>query len=207
MLETARLTRRNSGPRSTRQSRSPNLVVLSALALGLVATAWGSSRSMFSIGSVASTAQAQPAGSSRLQLRATLKSAAEKLNDIASAAPEMIRAMFAGTTTSASLLALDDQSVAAQAQLESAFLAANEKGALSPDESKELARLGELAKKTRDPVKEDLATLKGVLALPLVGGDTAVRLAPKSQQDAAINNAEAAKKAVGALAVAIRKLP
>jgi hypothetical protein len=140
-------------------------------------------------------------------LSGTLKSAAEKLNDIASAGPEMIRAMFAGTITSASLLALDDQSVAAQAQLESAFLAANEKGALSADESKELARLGELAKKTRDPVKEDLATLKGVLALPLVGGDTAVRLAPKSQQDAAINNAEAAKKAVAALVAAIRKLP
>jgi hypothetical protein len=207
MPETARLTRRNAGLRSTRQCRSPNLVVLSALALGLVEIAWVSSCSMFSIGSVASTARAQPAESSRLQLRAKLKSAAEKLNDIASAAPDMIRAMFAGKTTSASLLALDDQSIAAQAQLESAFLAANENGALSPDESKELARLGELAKKTRDPVKEDIATLKEVLALPLVGGDAAVRLSPKSQQDAVVNNAEAAKKAVSALAAAIRKLP
>jgi hypothetical protein len=34
-----------------------------------------------------------------------------------------------------------------------------------------------------------------------------VRLAPKSQQDEVINNAEAAKKAVGALVAAIRKLP
>ena len=207
MLETARLTRRNARPRSTRQSRSPNLVALSALALGLVATASASSRSQFSIWSVASTAQAQPAGSSRLQLRAKLKSAAEKLNDIVSAAPDMIRAMFAANATSASLLALNEQSIAAQAQLESAFLVANEKGALSPDESKELARLGELAKNTGDPVKEDIATLKSVLGLPLVGGDAAVRLAPKSQQDAAVNNAEAAKRAVAALAAAVRKLP
>ena len=96
---------------------------------------------------------------------------------------------------------------AAQAQLESAILAANESGALSPDETKELARLGELAKKTRDPVKEDIETLKSVLALPIVGGDAAVRLAPKSQQDAVIRNAEAAKRAVGALLAAIRKLP
>ena len=207
MPETARLTNTHAGLRSPWQYRSPNLVVLSALALGLVAIAWVSSCSMFSIGSVASTARAQPAESSRLQLRAKLKSAAEKLNDIASAAPDMIRAMFAGKTTSASLLALDDQSIALQAQLESAFLAANESGALSADESKELARLGELAKKTRDPVKEDIATLKEVLALPLVGGDTAVRLAPKSQQDAVVNNAEAAKKAVGAVAAVIRRLP
>ena len=74
-------------------------------------------------------------------------------------------------------------------------------------ESKEIARVGELAKKTRDPVKEDIETLKEVLALPLVGGDAAVRLAPKSQQDAAVNNAEAAKRAVAAVAAAIRKLP
>ena len=129
------------------------------------------------------------------------------MNDIASAAPDMIRAMFAGNTPSASLLALDEKSIAAQAELESAFLAANESGALSADESKELARLGELAKKTREPVKEDIETLKSVLAVPIVGGDTAVRLAPKSQQDAVINNAEAAKRAVGALVAAIRKLP
>jgi len=70
-----------------------------------------------------------------------------------------------------------------------------------------LARLGELAKKTRDPVKEDIETLKSVLALPIVGGDAAVRLAPKSQQDAVVRNAEAAKRAVGALLAAIRKLP
>jgi hypothetical protein len=207
MPETARPTRTNAGLRSTRQCKSPNLLVLSALALGLVATEWVSSCSMFSIGLVASTAQAQPAGSSKPQLRAKLKSAAEKLSGIASAAPAMIRAMFAGNATSASLLALDEQSIAAQAQLESAFLAANENGALSPDESKELARLGELAKKTRDPVNEDIATLKSVLNLPLVGGDAAVRLAPKSQQDAVVNNAEAAKKAVAALVAAIRKLP
>ena len=68
--------------------------------------------------------------------------------------------MFAGSTTSAKLLALDEQSVAAQAQLESAILAANESGALSPDETKELARLGDLAKKTRDPIKEDIETTK-----------------------------------------------
>ena len=129
------------------------------------------------------------------------------MNDIASTAPDMIRAMFSGKTTSASLLALDDQASALQARLESAFLAANQRGALSGDESKEIARLGELAKKTRDPVKEDIGTLKEVLALPLVGGDTAVRLAPKSQQDAAVNNAEAAKRAVAAVAAAIRKLP
>ena len=119
----------------------------------------------------------------------------------------MIRAMFAGNATSASLLALDEKSIAAQAELEAAVLAAQEKGALSADESKELGRLGELAKKTRDPVKEDIQTLKDVLNLPLVGGDTAVRLAPKSQQDAVVNNAEAAKRAVAALTAAIRKLP
>ena len=114
---------------------------------------------------------------------------------------------FAGSATSAKLLALDKQSVAAQAQLESAVLAANESGALSPDETKELARLGDLAKKTRDPIKEDIETLKSVLNMPIVGGDAAVRLAPKSQQDAVVANAEAAKKAVGALVSAIRKLP
>ena len=206
MLETARLTCRNAGLSSTRQCRSPSLVALSALALCLVANAWGCPW-MSLMGSVASTAQAQSAEPSRLQLRAQLKSAAEKLNDIASAAPDMIRAMFAGKTTSASLLALDDQAIALQARLESAFLAANERGALSADESKEIARLGEPAKKTRDPVKEDIGTLKEVLALPLVGGDTAIRLAPKSQQDAAVNNAEAAKRAVAAVAAAIRKLP
>jgi len=131
----------------------------------------------------------------------------EELNGIASAAPDMIRAMFAGNTASANLLALDEKSIVAQAQLESAILAASERGALSADETKELARLGELAKKTRDPVKEDIETLKSVLALPIVGGDAAVRLAPKSQQDAVIRNAEAAKRAVGALLAAIRKLP
>src|SRR5205085_8039967 len=149
MLETARLTCRNAGLSSTRQCRSPSLVVLSALALCLVANAWGCSW-MSLMGSVASTAQAQSAEPSRLQLRAKLKSAAEKMNDIASAAPDMIRAMFAGNATSASLLALDEKSLAAQTELESAALAAQQRGALSADESKELARLGELAKKTRD---------------------------------------------------------
>ena len=204
MPETARLTNTNPGLRSAWQYRSPNLVVMSALALGL---AWFSSCSMFSLGSIGSTAHAQPADSTRLQLRAKIKSAAEELNGIASAAPDMIRAMFAGNTASANLLALDEKSIVAQAQLENAILAASERGALSADETKELARLGELAKKTRDPVKEDIETLKSVLALPIVGGDAAVRLAPKSQQDAVINNAEAAKRAVGALLAAIRKLP
>src|SRR5438105_15684170 len=106
MLETARLICRNTGLSSTRQCRSLSLVALSALALCLVANAWGCSW-MSLMGSVASTAQASEPR--RLQLRAELKSAAEKLNDIASAAPDMIRAMFAGKTTSASLLALDDQ--------------------------------------------------------------------------------------------------
>ena len=207
MPETARLTLTKAGRRSTRQPTSSTLVVLSGLALWLGAYAWVSSCSMFLMGLVDSTAHAQPAESSRLQLRAKIKSAAEKLNDIASAGPDMIRAMFAGNTPSASLLALDEKSIAAQAELESAFLAANEGGALSADESKELARLGELAKKTREPVKEDIETLKSVLAVPIVGGDTAVRLAPKSQQDAVIKNAEAAKRAVGALVAAIRKLP
>jgi hypothetical protein len=162
---------------------------------------------MFLIGSVGSPAHAQPADSTKLQLRAKIKSAAEELNAIASAAPDMIRAMFAGNTPSATLLALDEKSIVAQAKLEGAILAASESGALSADETKELAQLGEPAKKTRDPVKEDIETLKSVLALPLVGGDAAVRLAPKSQQDAVVNNAEAAKRAVGALLAAIRKLP
>ena len=72
---------------------------------------------------------------------------------------------------------------------------------------KRLRGWGNLQKRTREPVKEDIGTLKEVLALPLVGGDAAVRLAPKSQQDAAVNNAEAAKRAVAAVAAAIRKLP
>jgi hypothetical protein len=159
------------------------------------------------LASITSTARAQPAESSRVQLRAQIKSAAEKLNDIASAAPDMIRAMFAGNTPSASLLALDERSIAAEAELESAVLAAQKSGALSDDEIKELGRLGELAKKTRDPVKEDIELLKSVPDLPIVGRDAAVRLAPKSQKDASINNAEAAKKAVGELLAVIRKLP
>jgi hypothetical protein len=209
MPETARPTCPNARLKSPRPLRSPTVVVLSALVFCLGAGAWVgvSSCSMLLIGSVGSAARAQPAESSRLQLRAKMKSAAEKLNEIASAAPDMIRAMFAGNATSASLLALDEKSIAAQAELESAALAAQESGALSAEEIKELAQLGELAKKTRDPVKEDIETLKEVLALPLVGGDAAVRLATKSQQDAVISNAEAAKKAVGALAAAIRKLP
>jgi hypothetical protein len=204
MPETARLTNTHAGRKSTWQRKSPNLVVVSALALGL---GWFSACSMFLMASVGSTAHAQPSEPAKLQLRAKIKSAAEELNGIASAAPDMIRAMFAGNTASANLLALDEKSIVAQAKLESAILAASEGGALSADETKELARLGELAKKTRDPVKEDIATLKSMLALPIVGGDAAVRLAPKSQQDAVINNAEAAKRAVGALLAAIRKLP
>jgi len=142
-----------------------------------------------------------------VQLRAAIKSAAEKLNDIANSGPDMIRAMFAGKTPSASLLALDEKSIAAQAELESAVSAAQKSGALSDDETKELARLGDIAKKTRGPVKDDIEALKSVPDLPIVGRDPALRLAPKSQQDAAINNAEAAKKAVGELVAAIRKLP
>jgi hypothetical protein len=115
--------------------------------------------------------------------------------------------MFSGNTPSASLLALDERSVAAEAELESAVLAAQKSGALSDDELKELGRLGELAKKTRDPVKEDIELLKSVPDLPIVGRDAAVRLAPKSQKDASINNAEAAKRAVSELLAAIRKLP
>jgi hypothetical protein len=159
------------------------------------------------MGLVASRAHAQPPEANRQQLRAKMKSAAEKLYDIASAAPDMIRALFAGNTPSASLLALDEKSIAAQAELEGTALAAQKSGALSDDESKELARLGELAKKAREPVKEDLETLKAVPDLPFVGRDAAVRLAPRSEQDAIINNAEAAKRAVGALVAAIRKLP
>jgi hypothetical protein len=202
MLETARLKRANVGLRFARLSKSPNL--LGALAIGL---AWSSPCSIYLVATISSTAHAQPAESNKLQLRAKIKSSAEKLNDIASAGPDMIRSMFAGNTTSAKLLALDEQSITAQAELESAVLAANESGALSADETKELARLGELAKKTRDPVKEDIETLKSVPDLPIVGRDAAVRLAPKSQQDAVVRNAEAAKQAVGALVAAIRKLP
>src|ERR1700687_284006 len=120
MPETARLTNTNAGLRSARQCRSPNLVALSALALGL---GWFSSCSMLLIGSVASTAHAQPAESAKLQLRAKIKSAAEELNGIASAAPDRIRAMFAGSVPSADLVALDEKSIVAQAQLESAVLA------------------------------------------------------------------------------------
>jgi hypothetical protein len=109
MSETARLTRTNPELRSTRQSGSRNLLVF-VLTVGL---AWSGCYSMFLIGSVGSTVQAQPAESSRLEPRAKIKSAAEKLNDIASAAPDMIRAMFAGNATSASLLALDEKSMAA----------------------------------------------------------------------------------------------
>jgi len=136
-----------------------------------------------------------------------MKSAAEKLNDTARGAPDMIRAMFAGNTPSATLLALNEKSIAAQAEFENAVLAAQKSGALSDDESKQLARLGELAKKTRDPVKGDIATLKSLASLPFMGRDAAVRLAPKSQQDAAINHAEAAKRAVGELVKAIRTFP
>jgi hypothetical protein len=201
MPKTARPSRKNAELRLPGQSRSLTVLVLSVLALGAPATPEVGSCS------ITSTAHAQPTESSRLQLRAQIKNAAKKMNDIARAAPDMIRAMFAGNTPSASLLALDEKSIAAQAELENAVLAAQKSGALSDDESKELARLGELAKKTRDPVKEDIETLKSVPDLPIVGRDAAVRLAPKSQQDAVINNAEAAKRAVGELVEAIRKLP
>lgn len=207
MQETARLTRTNAALRFPRQWRSLTLIVLSGFALRVAPNAEVSSFSTFLMGSLASRAHAQPAEGSRQQLRAKIKSAAEKLNGIASSAPDMIRAMFAGNAASASLLALDEKSIAAQADLENAVLAAQKSGALSDDETKELARLGELAMKTRGPVKEDIETLKSVPDLPIVGRDAAVRLAPKSQQDEVINNAEAAKRAVGALVAAIRKLP
>jgi hypothetical protein len=193
MRMTAPPTRRNYPTRFRRRPKSMTFIVLFGLAILM--------------GSVASTVHAQPAESSKEKLRAKIKSDAEKLNDIASAGPDMIRAMFAGKAPSVSLLALDEKSVSAQAELENAVLAAQKGGALSDDESKELTRLGELAKKTRDPVKEDLETLKAIPDLPMVGRDPAVRLAPKSQQDEAINHAEAAKKAVGELVAAIRKLP
>lgn len=201
MGATVRLTNATSAPRPTCSARR---FVLSALVLGFGCLI---SSSVLFIGSVGSPAYAQPADAAKLQLRAKIKSAAEELNGIASAAPDMIRAMFAGTVPSANLLALDEKSIAAQAQLESAILAANEGGALSADETKELARLGDTARKTRDPVKADIETLKTVIALPVVGGDTAVRLAPQSQQDAVLKNAEEAKVAVGALVAAIQKLP
>ena len=175
-----------------------------ALCILMSAWVWGSSGSILLTRSIGSTAFAQPAD--RSQLRSKIKSAAENLNDIASAGPDMIRAMFAGNTPSASLLALDGKSTAAEAELEAAVLAAQKSGALSDDETKELARLGELAKKTRGPVKEDIETLKSVPDLPIVGRDAAVRLAPKSQQDAVIKNAEEAKRAVGELVAATRKL-
>ncbi len=152
-----------------------------------------------------SSAQAQTP--SKAQLRAQVKRAAEELNEIASSAPGLIKSMFAGDTPSAKLLALDERAIAAQSQLEKAILSANEKGALTENETKELARLGDLAKQTRGPVQEDIDTLKTVLAVPVVGGDTAVRLATKSQQEAVIKNAEAAKQAVGALVTAIRAMP
>ena len=207
MRETARLTRTNAGLRFRRQCRSATLTMLSGLAVGLVANAEVSPFGMFLLDSVASRAHAQPAEASKAQLRAKIKSAAEKLNEIASAGPDMIRAMFAGNTSSASLLALDEKSIAAQAELESAVLAAQKSGALSDDESRQLARLGELAQKTRGPVKEDIETLKSIPDLPFIGRDPAVRLAPKSQQDGVIKNAEAAKRAVGEMVAAIRKLP
>ena len=146
MPETARPTRINA-ERVPRQSRLPAFVVLLAFVVGLAANLEVSSCSMLVMGPVASTAHAQPAGSSRLQLRAKIKSAAEKLNDIASAGPDMTRAMFAGKTSSTIVLALNEKSIAAQGELESAVLAAEQGGALSADESKELARLGELAKR------------------------------------------------------------
>jgi 3-methyladenine DNA glycosylase AlkC len=194
-------------PETARPTRGKSRLASPALALCVITSAWvwGSSGAKILLLSMGSTAFAQPAG--KAQLRAKVKSAAEKLNDIASAAPDMIRAMFAGNTSSANLLALDEKSIAAEAELEGAVLAAQKSGALSDDETKELARLGDVAKRTRGPVKEDLETLKSVPDLPIVGRDAAVRLAPKSQQDEVINNAEAAKKAVGALVAAIRKLP
>ena len=205
MPGTARPTPRSTGlPRPTRSTAS---VVLCALVLGVAVNAEVGSGLLLLMNSVSSTANAQSAESGSAQLRAAIKSAAEKLNDIANSGPDMIRAMFAGKTPSASLLALDEKSIAAQAELESAVSAAQKSGALSDDETKELARLGDIAKKTRGPVKEDIEALKSVPDLPIVGRDPALRLAPKSQQDAAINNAEAAKKAVGELVAAIRKLP
>jgi hypothetical protein len=189
--------------------RSPRIVAVSALAAGLLTTAWDGSASVFSTGSLVPTARAQSGESPTVQLRADLKSAAEALNKIASVAPATIRAMFAGNgrITSANVLALHNKSIAAQSRLEKAFLAAKDGGALSPEESKEIERLGELAKKTSGPVKADVATLKSVLDLPLVGGETAVRMAPTSQQVAVIKNAEEAKRAVAALLAEIQKMP
>ncbi len=208
-MKTARLSRSHANQSQAlgctkrgQRRRSSTFIVLSVLALGLAATA-----EVSLMGSVISTAHAEPAETSRLQVRAQMKSAAEKLNDTARGAPDMIRAMFAGNTPSATLLALNEKSIAAQAQFENAVLAAQKSGALSDDESKQLARLGELAKKTRDPVKGDIATLKSLPSLPFMGRDAAVRLAPKSQQDAAINHAEAAKRAVAELVKAVRTFP
>ena len=193
-------------PETARMISHKSRLASAAFALCVVANAsiGGSLGTFFVMPQIGSTALAQPAD--RSQLRAKIKSAAERLNEIVSAGPDMIRSMFAGNTPSASLLALEEKSVAAEAELEAAVLAAQRGGALSEDEAKELARLGELAKKTRGPVKEDVEELKSVPNLPIVGRDAAVRLAPRSQQDAAVANAEAARKAVGELVAAIRNL-
>ena len=68
-------------------------------------------------GTVATIAHAQPADGAKQQQRAKIKSAAEELNAIANSAPDKIRSMFAGSTPGAELVALDEKSVAAQAQL------------------------------------------------------------------------------------------
>jgi hypothetical protein len=65
-------------PETARPTRI-NVVVLLAFVMGLAANLEVSSCSMLVMGPVASTAHAQPAGSSRLQLRSKIKSAAEKI--------------------------------------------------------------------------------------------------------------------------------
>src|SRR4051794_23605741 len=114
----AEMTSEKGGLRPARRPRSSRLVALVMVALGPVATVYAGSSFPFSAATIASTAHAQSADATKLQLRAKIKSAAEKLNDIASTGPDMIRAMFAGNTPSAKLLTLDEQSIAAQGQLE-----------------------------------------------------------------------------------------
>ena len=145
MPEIAGLARTNAG-RVPRQSRSPALVVLSAFAVGLASNVEISSRSMLVMGTVASTAHAQPAESARRQLRAKIKSAAEELNGIVSAAPDMIRAMFAGNTPSAAC-SLDKIRSPRKLDLKVRFSLQMRAERWSADESKELARLGNLPKR------------------------------------------------------------
>ena len=84
-----------AGFQFVRQSGSPAMIMLCALTR-LALAAYLMTGPVFLV----SSAHAQPVESGKLQLR-KIKIAAEKLNEIASSAPDMIRAMFAGNTPSA----------------------------------------------------------------------------------------------------------